>query len=281
MVSPQAAGAPGAPALLEVVLPAYNEEERLPAGLAALCAKLASLHIPASVLVVDNGSTDATSRIAEEWPSSPVPVRVIRCERRGKGAAVRAGLLATTAPFVGFCDVDMATDLSALDPAMALLGMGYAAVIGSRADPRSVVEARHSLLRRLGAATFRGLARMIVGEIGDTQCGFKLFRGAEARQVARQLRCDGFAFDVELIARFRARGLALREIPVTWRDVSGSTFSCYRHSLGVFAQMGRIWLDVGFSGRGGRNAHLWSVPTLPVPAVPARPYQDSASSFVA
>jgi glycosyltransferase involved in cell wall biosynthesis len=271
MVSPQAAGAPGGPALLELVVPAYNEEDRLPAGLAALCAKLATSHIRARVIVVDNASTDATPAIVRDWPEAPVPVRLVHCPRRGKGAAVRTGLLATTAPFVGFCDVDMATDLSALDPAMALLGLGYPAVIGSRADSRSVVEARHSVLRRVGATVFRGLARQIVGDIGDTQCGFKLFRGAEARQVAELLRCDGFAFDVEMLARFRERGLAVREIPVHWRDVPGSTFSCLRHSLGIFAEMGAIWLDVGFAGRGG------AIRFVPAPVTPA-PYRDSAST---
>ncbi|GAA1263970.1 glycosyltransferase family 2 protein [Sphaerisporangium rubeum] len=266
MVSPQAFGAPGGPALLELVVPAFNEEDRLPAGLAALCAKLAELRVRARVIVVDNASTDATPDIVRDWPASPVPVRLVRCAVKGKGAAVRTGLLATTAPLVGFCDVDMATDLSALDPAMALLGMGYAAVIGSRADPASVVEARHSPLRRVGAKVFRGLARQIVGDIGDTQCGFKLFRGTEAREVAALLRCDGFAFDVELLARFRARGLAVREIPVHWRDMSGSTFSCLRHGIGVFAEMGAIWRDVGLAS---------GVRHLPAPRAS---YRDSAST---
>ncbi|MBX6767959.1 MAG: glycosyltransferase, partial [Actinomadura rubrobrunea] len=106
------------PAALEIVVPAYNEAERLPAGLARLSAELAALPCAARVLVVDNASTDATPEIVRGW-DGPVPVRLLSCERRGKGAAVRTGILATRAPYVGFCDADMATDLSALRRVLA------------------------------------------------------------------------------------------------------------------------------------------------------------------
>ena len=149
---------PGEP-WLEIVVPARNEESRLPAGLARLCAKAAELPGSVAIIVVDSASTDDTAGIVSRWPAGQVPVRLIRCTRPGKGVAVRAGLLASTAPYVGFCDADMAADLSAVDDAMELLLDGQPLVLGSRAHPASVVEDRHSMFRRAGATVFRAAAR--------------------------------------------------------------------------------------------------------------------------
>lgn len=227
---------------LEIIVPARNEQARLPAGLTQLCAKAAVLPAGVEVIVVDSASTDRTAAIAEEWPSGPVPVRLIRAERPGKGAAVRAGLLASRAPLVGFCDADMAADLSVLDAALVQLQDGHQVVIGSRAHPAAVVEVRHSAVRKAGAAVFRGLARTIVPGVGDTQCGFKFFSGPLARQAAAGLRATGFAFDIELLARCRQLGGDLLEIPVSWRDVPGSTFSVRKHAVTSFAEVALIGL---------------------------------------
>jgi dolichyl-phosphate beta-glucosyltransferase len=229
-------------AAIEIVVPARNEARRLPEGLARLCQQAATLPMRAAVVVVDSASTDATAAVVRDFPRGPVPVSLLRCERPGKGIAVRAGLLATGAPFVGFCDADMATDLAALDVAVGLLAAGHPMVIGSRALDGSVVEARSSAVRRVGAATFRALARQIVPDATDTQCGFKFFAGPLARAAARPLRTAGFAFDVELIARCQRLGATLTEIPVHWRDVTGSTFSVSRHSAAVFRDVAAIWL---------------------------------------
>src|SRR5690242_8641821 len=140
------------PASIEIIVPARNEAGRLPDGLAALCAKAATLPLRTAILVVDSASTDGTSDVVRGGPRQPVPVRLLRCERPGKGVAVRAGLLATQAPFVGFCDADMATDLDALDTAVGLLTAGHPVVIGSRALAGSVTEVRSSAVRRVGEA---------------------------------------------------------------------------------------------------------------------------------
>ena len=230
------------PAWLEIIVPARNEQARLPAGLALLCAKAAELSAGVEIVVVDSASTDRMADIAREWPAGPVPVRLIRCDRPGKGAAVRAGLLASAAPFVGFCDADMATDLSALDDIIELLQAGRPVVVGSRAHPDSVVEDRHSAIRRAGAAAFRGVARSIVPGAADTQCGFKFFSGPLVRQAAADLRATGFAFDIELLARCLQLGADLVEVPVSWQDVPGSTFSIRRHSVTAFAEIVAIRL---------------------------------------
>lgn len=230
------------PASVEIVVPARNEARRLPEGLGALCEKVAALPLRASILVVDSASSDSTGDVVREWPAGPVPVGLLRCERPGKGVAVRAGLLATQAPFVGFCDADMATDLSAIDVAISLLAAGHPMVIGSRALSTSVVEARSSLARKVGAAAFRTMARWAVPGASDTQCGFKFFSGPLVRAAARPLRTAGFAFDVELISTCLRLGATLTEIPVRWRDVAGSTFSVRRHSAASFRDLTSIWL---------------------------------------
>jgi len=181
---PPDGGPSGAPVQIEIVVPARNEARRLPGGLGALCRKAAALPVPAGILVVDSASTDATSDVIRQWPAGPVPVRLLHCDRPGKGLAVRTGLLATSAPFVGFCDADMATDLAALDVAISLLGAGNALVVGSRGLATSVVENRHSAVRRGGAAVFRAMARRVVPGATDTQCGFKFFSGPLAPDAA-------------------------------------------------------------------------------------------------
>ena len=230
------------PASIEIVIPARNEAARLPEGLAALSRKAATLPLRAAILVVDNASTDTTAEVVRSWPQGPVPVGLLHCPRAGKGVAVRTGLLATSAPFVGYCDADMATDLSALDVAVSLLAAGKRVVIGSRALPDSVTEERHSPLRRLGAAVFRAMAGGIVPEATDTQCGFKFFSGPLVRMAASELHTAGFAFDIELIAHCLRLGATLTEIPVRWQDVPGSTFSMRRHAAPAFTDIASIWL---------------------------------------
>ncbi len=227
---------------LQIIVPARNEQDRLPAGLAQLCAKAATLPAGVEVLVVDSASTDQTAQVVLDWPAGAVTVRLLSCDRPGKGAAVRAGLLATRAPYVGFCDADMAADLSALDDVLRQLRAGRQVVIGSRAHGASVVEVRHSPVRKAGAAVFRAAAHLVAAGPRDTQCGFKFFAGPVARRAAADLAATGFAFDVELIARCRQLGADLVEIPVNWRDIPGSTFSVWRHSLSAFAEIAAIWL---------------------------------------
>jgi glycosyltransferase involved in cell wall biosynthesis len=240
------------PASIEIIVPARNEAGRLASGLAALAAKAATLPLRASILVVDSASTDATGDIVRAWRSGPVPVGLLHCERPGKGTAVRAGLLATKAPFVGFCDADMATGLSALDVAVSLLAAGHQVIIGSRSLRASVVETRSSAARRAGAVLFASLARTIIPGATDTQCGFKFFSGPLARAAAAPLRTGGFAFDVELLANCLRLGAAVTEIPVCWRDVAGSTFSVRRHSAEAARDMAAIWLRSRSAPAGGR-----------------------------
>jgi len=261
--------------MLHIVIPAYNEELRLPRTLRSLRRFVTSRRSvlgEVEVLVVDNGSTDRTAEVARAAASPAMPVRVVRCLERGKGAAVRAGLLASDAELVAFMDADGATDLSAFDEAWRRIHLGADVVIGSRGLEQSVADVRSSRIRSAGATFYRRLARLLVPGVADTQCGFKVIRGALARAVAGGLTTRGFSFDVELLVRLRAAGALIDEIPVTWTDVPGSTFVPARHGAGAFTELAAIaWrtrhLGAPIAGRAAVGARVQSPMPLPAPVV--------------
>lgn len=209
---------------LEVVVPALNEEARLPSTLDRTVSFLADRGWDSAVVVVDNGSVDRTVEVVRRHDDWPVPVSVLGCARSGKGAAVRRGLITSTSRVVGFMDADLATPIEMLDEVMARFEGGADIVIASRHAPGAERTDEQPVLRRLGGAVFRTMTRTLVPGIADTQCGFKFLRGTVARRLAQEIQLDGFAFDVELLMRARADGLRIDELPVQWSDVPGSTF---------------------------------------------------------
>lgn len=229
--------------MLQLVIPAYNEESRLPRTLRELRRFVRDNRAvlgPVEVIVVDNASTDATADVAWAANSAALPVRLVTCATRGKGAAVAAGVAATDADVVGFMDADGATHLDALLDAWRLLALGTDVAIGSRAAVGSDTAARHSWLREAGARRYRQLTARIVPGIGDTQCGFKIMGGDLARATFAQVRTAGFSFDVELLARLHLAGARITEFPVQWADVPGSTFDPIRHGAGSFLNLAAI-----------------------------------------
>jgi dolichyl-phosphate beta-glucosyltransferase len=231
--------------VLEIVVPAFNEELRLGPTLRALRTFMTSgstllLGRRVAVVVVDNASTDRTAELALAHSTPELPVRVVRCEVRGKGAATRAGVAATTAEFVAFMDADGATDLAALDEGVRLLLIGADVAIGSRAVGGAEVSDRHHPLRVHGAAAFRALAARVVPGIADTQCGLKVLHGDLARRLFSQLTIEGFTFDVELLALAQRHSLRIAEFPVRWFDVPGSTFQPARHGMTSFVDLARV-----------------------------------------
>jgi dolichyl-phosphate beta-glucosyltransferase len=223
--------------LLSVVVPVRNEESRLPTTLSGLTAALAATRKSCEIVVVDNASTDHSAEIAREYQSPQVPVRVLRCEQPGKGAAVRVGVLRTDSRYVGFCDADLATDMAALAPTLRHLNTGANVVVGSRAHPASNVDSRHSQVRKVGAWAFRRAANGIVPGITDTQCGYKFFDRYTADTIFQPLRTPGFSFDVELLARAQRLGAVIVEQPVAWKDMPGSTFHPMRDGYRSFAAL--------------------------------------------
>lgn len=227
---------------LEVVIPAYNEANRLPSTLRNTVEFLRAQDWDARIVVVDNGSADETGYVVRKMSASKcgVPIALVGCSRPGKGAAVRRGLLSGTSTFTGFFDADMATPLETLTYAMAELRHGATAVIASRHSPGSSFVRRQQVGRRLGGAAFRVMTSSMVRGICDTQCGFKFFeRGAVTRAMV-QCRTAGFAFDVELLRRLQQDGGRIIEIPVAWTDGDGSTFHPVRDGVASFAALLQI-----------------------------------------
>lgn len=203
---------------LSVVVPAYNEAMRLPATLAALRAYLDAEHPGAEVIVVDDGSNDATADVAARCDPRAV---CLRQDHAGKGAAVRRGVLAARGRWILLMDADMAIPIEAVEgfaPATA----DHAVIIGSKRAAGADV--RYPLLRRVGGALGQLWIRLlVVGGFEDTQCGFKLLRRDVARALFAVQRLDGFGYDFEILYLARRYGIAVREMPVRCRHVAGGT----------------------------------------------------------
>ena len=208
---------------------------------------LAEQPLSSRIVVVNNGSADRTTEVVDRMAEGPVPVVVIGCSAPGKGAAVRRGVLTSNASYLGFCDADLATPIDVLGAVLPLLQDGVDVVVGSRHAPGSNIQVRQPLMRRIGGWAFRRSARSVVPAVCDTQCGFKFFRTAAARQIFSRARVDDFAFDVEILALASELGLNLFEAPVAWSDQDSSSFSSVHDGLGSF----RTLLALG-RARGGR-----------------------------
>jgi glycosyltransferase involved in cell wall biosynthesis len=195
-------------------------------------------------VVIDNGSADSTVDLVTRMRSRQVPVSIIGCAERGKGSAVRRGIVTSQARFVGYMDADLATPIETLDLVVPLLESGYQAVVGSRHVRGAIRAERQTLHRILGGAAFRAMARHVLPGIADTQCGFKFFAGEVIRALAHDLRIDGYAFDIELLRRIIEQGMPVKEVPVVWSDRDGSTF----HALRDGARSARDVLQMALRG---------------------------------
>jgi dolichyl-phosphate beta-glucosyltransferase len=215
--------APDAPALT-VVIPAYNEEQRLPQHLGPVLAYLRA-HYPAfELLVVDDGSRDRTaSAVRAALAGEPRARLLTYTPNRGKGYAIRQGVQASRGDNVVFLDADLSTPVEEIPRALEHLQQADI-VIGSRDLPASQVRVPQPLFRRLASEVFRWARNLTLGlwRIADTQCGFKAFRGPLARQLFALGEVDRFMFDVEILYLAVRANLRIVELPVQWRDAPGS-----------------------------------------------------------
>ncbi|MFF3458525.1 dolichyl-phosphate beta-glucosyltransferase [Streptomyces sp. NPDC002730] len=213
---------------LSVVVPAYNEEGRLRPTLDAICA-----HLRAEpgrwgnweLIVVDDGSCDATAKIAQEAAAEEQRIHLVSSDgNRGKGSALRLGVLASYGRRVLITDADLATPIEELDRLdKQLAAEDSAAAIGSRAHPDSRIEVHQRRMREwLGRMGNRLIRAVAVSGIHDTQCGFKLFDGDKARAAFADSRLDGWGIDVEILRFFRRQGWPVTEVPVRWSHQAGS-----------------------------------------------------------
>jgi dolichyl-phosphate beta-glucosyltransferase len=234
------------PLALSVVIPAYNEENRIAATLVSIEAYLKARGEPFEILVVDDGSTDRTAEIAELQE-----VRVLRLPlNRGKGAALQAGVLASSGTWVLLTDADLSTPIEDL-PRLEAHRDAADLIVGSRAAPDSQVTRHQPLYRELMGKSFNLLLRGLrLTELRDTQCGFKLLAGDAARELFSRLSIERFAFDVELIRMAKLRGLTIREVGVRWQNSHPSRVHPLTDSLRMLRDVLRLRLRFSGSGEG-------------------------------
>lgn len=215
---------------LTVVVPAYNEESRLPATLDGLEAYLERQAIDYRILVIDDGSRDRTAHLTEgrTWR-----FRTISQPNRGKGAAIRNGMLNATGRVVAFTDADLPYDLDGLKTAYESVASGTCEVVfGARDLRESAVLAQRRLARTLASNVFRSVVRFLVSRnVSDTQCGLKAFSRRAALELFTRTTIDGFAFDAEVVFLTHRLKLSFQKVPVTLINEYASTISLTRHAL--------------------------------------------------
>ena len=252
---------------LSVVIPAYNEEQRLPRTLETLRRYLESRPETSEILVVDDGSRDSTREVVQRFAAersdppldpgppgqvsatrepapAPCPVRLLAPGRQGKGGAVRSGMLAAEGDFILMTDADLCTPIEDVDLLLRALQEGGDVAIGSRAAPGAVLEVRQPRHRELlGRAGNLIIQATLLPGIRDTQCGFKLFRREAARDIFSRSVMDDISFDVEVLYLARRLGYGIREVPIHWSHIPGSKMRLARESRSMLRDLIRIrWL---------------------------------------
>jgi len=233
---------------LSVVIPAYNEEARLPQTLYDACdwldARLmtANMFDDYDLLVVDDGSSDGTVAAVEHFCRDHARVHVLKqAANCGKGAAVRRGMLAVDGDVRLFMDADHSTHVEELTKGWPLLVEGAGMVIGSRQHQRSDIAQHQSWLRESMGKCFNRMMRSLTGiTLQDTQCGFKLFTAEAAELLFAQQKADGFSFDVELIYLAQRAGMEVAEIPVRWVNEPNSRVRMLIDPIHMAADIARI-----------------------------------------
>lgn len=227
---------------LSIVIPAYNEERRLIATLGKIATYIDEHGVDAEVLVVDDGSKDKTAELAANALAGRHGRVVLNGENHGKGYSVRHGVLEARGRFVLVTDADLSTPIEDhAKLAKTMRDRDLDVVIGSRALPDSDVAVRQGRLRQTMGRSFNTIIRILTKlPFHDTQCGFKLMDRERVRPLVDKMVVDGFAFDVELLFLCDRFGLAVAEVPVTWRNAAGSKVSLVADPLHMIADVLRV-----------------------------------------
>jgi dolichyl-phosphate beta-glucosyltransferase len=225
---------------LSVVIPAYNEARRLGATLAEVSGYLSRQPWRWEIRVVDDGSSDETAAIAETAGAREPRVRVQREPHRGKGGAVKAGLLAADGQYRFICDADLSMPIAEIRRFLPPDLARFDVAIGSREGVAA---------RRVGEPVYRhlmgrlfnvGVRWLTLPGIQDSQCGFKMFTADAVRTIFPQVTVDGWAFDVEVLTIARARGLKIVEVPIEWHYRRESQISMVRDGFSMLGELLRI-----------------------------------------
>jgi dolichyl-phosphate beta-glucosyltransferase len=213
---------------LSIVIPAYNEEKRLPKTLKLVGDYLSSMKYPCELVVVDGGSRDDTSAVVHEQMDKYPFLRLVRLPRNhGKGYHVRTGIQNSLGKFIIFSDADCSTPITEVEKILPLLEGEYDVVIGSRRMADSKLVKPQGILRRALGKSYNSLVKAIgIRGFEDISCGFKGFKKEAAHRIFRKTRMDGFSIDAELLYLAQGKlGYKVKEIPVEWKDAAGSKVS--------------------------------------------------------
>lgn len=219
----------------------FNEEHRLAASLEKIFAFMDARHPDYELVLVDDGSTDGTLEVARRQSAGHPRLRIESYGvNRGKGYAVRHGIQSARGEVVLFSDTDLSTPIEEIDKMLAALADGAAVAIGTRAHPESDVRVRQPAYRDLAGKLFNLMVRvLLLPDLHDTQCGFKMVRREPVLPLVRRMRVDRFAFDVEMLYLARRAGLKIVEVPVTWVNSPGSRVR-FKHAAAAFVDLLRI-----------------------------------------
>ena len=234
--------------MMSIVIPAYNEEKRIAGSLLETCAHMNGFGMEYEIIVVDDGSSDGTGRTVDHIAMHVRNVRLVRYEKnRGKGHALRTGVLVTKGDLILVMDADLSTPMEELRKLMPYLSEGgFDIAIGSRALALSDIIKKQPWWRRGMGKMFNKIVKAIViGGFNDTQCGFKLFRGVVGRNLFGEAKIDRFAYDVEILALARKKGYGIKEVPIRWINSPESRVDPVKDSLQMLADLVRIRFTVG------------------------------------
>jgi dolichyl-phosphate beta-glucosyltransferase len=201
---------------LTIVIPAFNEEHRLPHTLDELARFRATLDRDIEILVCDDGSSDGTASLVEARAARMPELKLVRLPHRGKGSAVRGGMLAASLQYVMLCDADLSMPVEEIDLFVRVLDDGFQVAIGSREHAQS--KRYHEPVRRhiMGRVFNLFVRLLLVSGMNDTQCGFKGFQRDVARDLFSRQRLDGFSFDAEVLFLAKRRHYRMKEVPINW-----------------------------------------------------------------
>lgn len=227
---------------LSIIIPAYNEEERLGRALARIRDYFAGRGMaPAEIeiIVVDDGSTDSTARVAQGCAREMPSLRLVSNRtNHGKGYSVRRGMLEARGRIALFTDADLSAPIEESAQLFAAIEAGNDVAIGSRAIDRSLIFVHQSRFREVAGMIFNGCVRLITGlAFQDTQCGFKAFVRERCRIIFEQQRIEGFGFDPEILFLARRHGLRAAEVPVRWAHDPATKVHVLRDSLRMFGDL--------------------------------------------
>lgn len=243
--------------LVSIIVPAYQESERVGDSIYKILDYIKRENINAELIVIDDGSSDETTQVAKkrcaEFPE--LQTKVIRYDKnRGKGFAVKTGLIEAQGDVALFSDADLSTPIEEMTKLVKPIQDGeYDLTFGSRALDRSLIGTRQPWRREQGGKVFNVVVRTLTKmPFWDTQCGFKAFNMEKFRPLLDVMQIDRFGFDVEFLYVAHLRGLRLKEIPVRWNDDIRTKVSVFRDSLRMFNEVRQIRKNAkkGVYGRG-------------------------------